>query len=790
MEMICKTKFLLLCLLELSALSVLNARPCRSGYCNGGRRTFRYGGKIMSGCPFQDKNIQENAVCTRNGNTVPSRAQGVVTYGNRVDNLPNKLFCYGPDPHLSRYSGRNIYHRAPIICRPLDQHAPQAHCPPDVTLNIPQSSKQTELQFSANCSDNSGEIIKPNCTRQQNGEFLSLDNNLETVTCTCTDKSSNFDQCNFTVGVIDQHAPQAHCPPDVTLNIPPSSKQTELQFSANCSDNSGEIIKPNCTRQQNGEFLSLDNNLETVTCTCTDKSSNFDQCDFTVGVIDQHAPQAHCPPDVTLNIPPSSKQTELQFSANCSDNSGEIIKPNCTRQQNGEFLSLDNNLETVACTCTDKSSNFDQCDFTVGVIDQHAPQAHCPPDVTLNIPQSSKQTELQFSANCSDNSGEIIKPNCTRQQNGEFLSLDNNFETVACTCTDKSSNFDQCNFTVGVIDQHAPQAHCPPDVTLNIPPSSKQTELQFSANCSDNSGEIIKPNCTRQQNGEFLSLDNNLETVTCTCTDKSFNFDQCDFTVGVIDQHAPQAHCPPEVTLYIPQSSKQTELQFSANCSDNSGEIIKPNCTRQQNGEFLSLDNNLETVTCTCTDKSSNFDQCDFTVGVIDQHAPQAHCPPDLTLNIPQSSKQTELQFSANCSDNSGEIIKPNCTRQQNGEFLSLDNNLETVTCTCTDKSFNFDQCDFTVGVIDQHAPQAHCPPEVTLYIPQSSKQTELQFSANCSDNSGEIIKPNCTRQQNGEFLSLDNNLETVTCTCTDKSSNFDQCDFTVGVRGKYLVFP
>ncbi|KAJ8049514.1 Hyalin [Holothuria leucospilota] len=609
-----------------------------------------------------------------------------------------------------------------------DQHAPQAHCPPEVTLYIPQSSKQTELQFSANCSDNSGEIIKPNCTRQQNGEFLSLVNNLETVTCTCTDKSSNFDQCDFTVGVRDQHAPQAHCPPEVTLYIPQSSKQTELQFSANCSDNSGEMIKPNCTRQQNGEFLSLDNNLEAVTCTCTDKSSNFDRCNFTVGVRDQHAPQAHCPPEVTLYIPQSSKQTELQFSANCSDNSGEIIKPNCTRQQNGEFLSLDNNLETVTCTCTDKSSNFDQCDFTVGVRDQHVPQAHCPPEVTLYIPQSSKQTELQFSANCSDNSGEIIKPNCTRQQNGEFLSLDNNLETVTCTCTDKSSNFDQCNFTVGVRDRSPPEALCPDNVRLFIPDSANEVQLQFTATCTDNSGQQIEPNCTRPLNGSSISLADDKEIVICTCMDYSDNHDYCNFTVSVMDRTTPIPTCPGDMLIFLSNSTNRAMLEFSATCTDNSQEQLQPNCTRPPDGSVLFLADSPEVVRCACTDASGNDRECNFTVTVKDKTKPTATCESDIRSN------RTIVPWNANCTDNTGEV-KPAVCNHQGNQFVVGNT---SVTCTCTDTSNNTDVCSFTVSV------DVFCPEESfetvkgSLHFPatkvnQSAYSVEKCYSSNTS---------------------------------------------------------
>ena len=101
---------------------------------------------------------------------------------------------------------------------------------------------------------------------------------------------------------------------------------------------------------------------------------------------------------------------------------------------------------------------------------------------------------------------------------------------------------------------------------------------------------------------------------------------------------------------------------------------------------------------------------------------------------------------------------------------------------------FNDNSFFYFAFYLDQHAPQPACPPEVVLYIPSSSNQAELEFSATCSDNSGEIIEPTCTHQQSGDFLSLDNHLETVSCSCTDGSGNQDQCTFTVQVIGTFLV--
>ena len=83
--------------------------------------------------------------------------------------------------------------------------------------------------------------------------------------------------------------------------------------------------------------------------------------------------------------------------------------------------------------------------------DATPPTATCPSHQTIRIPDLTNQTELEFVARCTDNSGEIIAPNCSRQFRGEFLSLANSDETVICQCTDSSGNLNECNFTVTVI---------------------------------------------------------------------------------------------------------------------------------------------------------------------------------------------------------------------------------------------------------------------------------------------------------------------------------------------------
>ncbi|KAJ8036419.1 Hyalin [Holothuria leucospilota] len=777
--MLYEMKYLLLFLLELSTLSVVKALPCRSGYCKSRGRTFRYGGKIGPECSYKDQNVQENAVCTSNGNTAPSYAKGMVTYGNRVANLPNKLICYGPDPRVSRYSGRNIYRQAPLVCRPLDATLPTVNCPKEVSSSADEDTNTSAIvQWSkVSCSDNSGENIAPNCSHQSGGKFLL---GITQVNCTCTDSSQNIGRCSFNISVTDETPPAVNCPKEISNPANEDDNTTAIVRwnSVSCSDNSGQNIVPKCSYQSGNKF-QLGNT--SVVCYCTDNSQNTGRCSFIITVTDETPPTVKCP-DETSNPANEDDNTTAIVRWNpaaCSDNSGQNIESQCSSQSGNKF-QLGNT--SVVCFCTDNSQNTGRCSFIITVTDETPPTVNCPGDISnpANEDNNTKAIVRWNSASCSDNSGQNIEPQCSYQSGNKFQLGTTN---VVCSCTDNSQNTGQCSFIITVTDETPPTVNCPDDKSnpANRNGNTKAIVRWNPAACSDNSRQNIESQCSYQSGNKF-QLGNT--SVVCSCTDNSQNTGRCSFIITVTDETPPTVNCPGEISNPANEddNTKAIVRWNPASCSDNSGQNIESQCSYQSGNKF-QLGNT--SVVCSCTDNSQNTGQCSFIITVTDETPPIVNCPDHVSnpANEDDNTKAIVRWNPASCFDNSGQNILPDCSSQPGDKFqLGITN----VECNCTDNSQNTGRCSFNITVTDETPPVVNCPDDVfnPANEDDNTKAIVRWNPVSCSDNSGQNIEPQCSNQSGDKFQL---GITSVECNCTDNSQNTGRCSFIITVTDEIL---
>jgi hypothetical protein len=101
---------------------------------------------------------------------------------------------------------------------------------------------------------------------------------------------------------------------------------------------------------------------------------------------------------------------------------------------------------------------------------------------------------------------------------------------IQYTATDGCGNVSYCNFTVTVVDNQAPVAHCPGDITVFPDPGGCTKVVTWDSYASDNC-----PGATIACDPPSGSTFSGITLVTCTATDAAGNQSTCTFTVTVQD---------------------------------------------------------------------------------------------------------------------------------------------------------------------------------------------------------------------------------------------------------------
>ena len=574
------------------------------------------------------------------------------------------------------------------------------------------------------------------------------------VTCTATDISGLTDTCSFNVTVNDNEAPVASCPGDITVGNDAGQCGAVVSFTANVSDNCpGATIS--CTPASGSSFAI---GTTSVSCTATDAAGNTDSCSFNVTVDDNEAPVASCPADITQSADAGACTATVTYSATVSDNCpGASIS--CSPASGTSFGV---GTTTVSCTATDAAGNTDSCSFNVTISDDEDPTISCPGGVMTDSDPGQCDAAVSFSVTASDACGSATV-SCTPASGSVFPV---GSTTVNCTATDAAGNTATCSFNVDVIDNEAPVANCPADITVAGSGASCDANVTYTANVSDNCpGASIS--CS-PASGTVFAL--GTTSVSCTATDAAGNTDTCSFNVTVTGTATPTITCPADITQSADAGNCSAVVNFTASATGGCSGTPIVTCTPASGSSFP-----VGTTTVSCTaDSGGATDTCSFNVTVVDNEAPVANCPADITVAGSGGSCDATVSYTANVSDNCpGASIS--CS-PASGSVFAL--GTTSVSCTATDAAGNTDTCSFNVTVTGTAQPTITCPVDITIGADAGACSAVVNFTATATGGCGGTPTVTCTPASGSTFGV---GTTTVSCTATAGSLT-DTCSFTVTV--------
>jgi hypothetical protein len=240
------------------------------------------------------------------------------------------------------------------------------------------------------------------------------------------------------IGIANQ-TPVARCQ-NVTVSTDANSCLADASVDNGSSDpDAGDTIT--ITRSPAGPYPI---GATTVTLTVTDNHGASSSCTATVTVLDQTAPQIHCPAPMTVNTAPGQCSAVVSFNPTATDNCSGVTVTSAP----ASGAVFPKGTTTVAVTATDASGNSSNCTFTVTVVDNQPPVIACPTvgQVTANL--GSTSAPVIYAAPAADDNCAVASVVCSPVSGSSFAL---GTTTVGCVATDTSGNTSGCSFVVTVI---------------------------------------------------------------------------------------------------------------------------------------------------------------------------------------------------------------------------------------------------------------------------------------------------------------------------------------------------
>ncbi|XP_033120921.1 hyalin-like, partial [Anneissia japonica] len=271
---------------------------------------------------------------------------------------------------------------------------------------------------------------------------------------------------------------------------------------------------------------------------------------------------------------------------------------------NGGSCRNDSSSSGYFCTCTD-NYHGQFCQDING-----PPILKCPSNQIVTADSDCMATATWKPPKVINNTGYSFTAVCDYVSGSTF----SNYSTiVTCNATDDFENVGNCNFTVTIYDETAPNVTCPFDIEVCTDLGTYSVNATWeAANASDNCCSKVDIGLTTNYtSGEPLSL--GVYTVGYTATDCFEKTAYCKFTVKVKDCEAPVLKCPPNINV-TGDDYMATTFWTAPTVTDNSGYSFTPMCD-YMNGSSLSKPNT--TVTCNATDDYDNTGYCTFNIFII-----------------------------------------------------------------------------------------------------------------------------------------------------------------------------
>ncbi len=493
-------------------------------------------------------------------------------------------------------------------------------------------------------------------------------------------------------------------------------------------------------------------------------SANFDHNDMMVGMLCWSAPEIVCPDDVEIECG-NSVDPALTGFATATVACGDIPVIDYSDSQDGDII-------TLTWTASDDCGVISSCQQIITIVDTTSPEiVSCPGDIAIQCADNMPAPDI---------SAVVVSDVCDAQpvvtHVGDVSDGLSCPETITRTyrVTDASGNYAECDQTITVMDNTAPEITCPADIVVDCA-GSMEPEFTGAATAADNCAGDLEISYSD-------SRVDNVVTRSWTASDVCGNTSGCDQIITILDTTAPILSCPSDMTVQcvedIPAANFEL-VEFSDDC-DPAPQVVFA-------GDVSDGNSCPETITRTygATDSFGNYAECAQTITVMDDIAPEIVCPGNLTIN---------------CSDPSGPentgypVVSDNCQAPLDIDFIDdATDELITRTWTVTDACGNYSDCVQLIAIAENLPPIVECPSEpltvITLDLEDEICFNDIPYY----DPDGEIasVEVNGITMSGSDICFMPQNWgpNEVTVVCTDLCGAQAQCSFTV-IVGACVFFP
>lgn len=581
---------------------------------------------------------------------------------------------------------------------------------------------------------------------------------------------------NFSVLGSDDTAPAVFCPANQTIyasTLTCDASMLDYESAIVVSDLCDDTTVVYMQSIAAGSPLAVSGTPYLVTITVTDQSSNSNQCQFNVTVIDTVSPTITCPGNATEYLTSSCDLTVPDFTGSA------IPTDNClgvTLTQAPPSGSTISASTAVTITATDASGNTGFCSFNLAAIDTISPAIACPATTTVGTTSTCTYTMGDFTTSV------VTSDNCTftgslvlSQSPVVGSTLNTGANTITLYSTDASSNEGACTFTLVVEDQTPPTiASCVPNQTVVGNANCEGTLGDYTGllNAFDNCSATM--NLVVSQSPTSGTLISGTTTVTITVADENGNATNCQFPVFVSDTINPVPTCPGDFTTTINSSCDYTipDLTGGVTGTDNCSSF--GNMVVSQNPVAGSAQNGITVVTLILTDEQGNFGSCTTTITPIDTVVPTITCPSPAPINNGSA-----------CDFNLGyyggqAFVLDNCSDYTITQTPSIGTLVQvgatTITLEVTDAGGNSSSCSFDLMVLENVTPTISCPGNISSCDPVIT-YSDPTFSDNCLVS---ISQTDLTGFSSGSTFPV--GTTALEYTAVDSSGNANMCSFNVEI--------
>ncbi|GJM33251.1 MAG: hypothetical protein DHS20C18_22520 [Saprospiraceae bacterium] len=677
-------------------------------------------------------------------------------------------------------------------------------CPPNQNIAIDQEcdGRIPDFRASATLGDHCSFPDGVSITQiPLSGTLISGAGTVETVTLTADDGQGNTAQCSFEISTTDLSPPNISCPALLTIPLDVNCEATLDDFTAlaTISDNCTPLANISLSQQpESGTLLSAASPNQTLIVTAMDGSGNTANCTLIIVLKDEEMPIINCPENQTFDLDNKCRFSlpDLRSLATATDNCSDPVL--ITQMPSpGIRYSGDGTEVSITLTAFDEQGNSNNCTFLLSMEDNAAPVLDCPDDQILAVDNNCVIMVPDFAdaITLTDNCSAIENSSITQSPvSGTFISGPGLVTPITISLTDEAGNHTDCSFNVTLVNQTTPTITCPSDQLLEADENCEAllpdyTSLAIANNQCMNVGNLILDQFPVA--GSIVSGSATVTPITITVKDENDNVVDCTFEVTLVDHQDPQLSCPENEVIGLDANCHHIlanyldDIILSDNCSANLDITVTQ--IPAENTVLTGLDH-VEVITIVATDQSGNIAQCDFTISLEDQIDPAINCPENQIISLDETCSflvpdyQSEVVFSDQCNALDKLVFSQDVAA---GTALTGHNTSQLINLQVEDQSGNNMNCDFTITLVDDSAPQILCPTNQTISLNDNCEAVVPDYTllANVADycvSNGALALSQSVAS--GSTISGNDASEVITLTVNDGHGNENNCSFTLTV--------